>query len=223
MPQDGRVSVRRGEESIDVRIAILPTTHGEKVTLRILSQGEAPESLDDARDVATKPCRAAAGDLAAVRRRRRRRADRLRQDDDALHLPAAAQHAGSTADDDRGSRRVPRRRPRSGRGQPAGRAHVRQRPADRPPLRSGRAARRRDPRRGNGADRVPRVDDRPPRPDDAARSDRGVGDPAADRHEHRAEHPRDVDQLHRRATTRPPRVSGMLRETGAGSRAAPRS
>ena len=45
-PQDGRVSIKRGNESIDVRIAILPTTHGEKVTLRILSQGEAPDSLD---------------------------------------------------------------------------------------------------------------------------------------------------------------------------------
>jgi type IV pilus assembly protein PilB len=37
-PQDGRVSIKRGGEAIDVRIAILPTTHGEKVTLRILSQ-----------------------------------------------------------------------------------------------------------------------------------------------------------------------------------------
>ncbi len=44
--QDGRFSIRRGETPIDVRIAILPTTHGEKVTLRILSQGKAPESLD---------------------------------------------------------------------------------------------------------------------------------------------------------------------------------
>jgi len=45
IPQDGRLSVRRGEESLDVRMATLPTTHGEKVTLRMLSQGEAPESL----------------------------------------------------------------------------------------------------------------------------------------------------------------------------------
>jgi len=44
-PQDGRVSIRRSQETIDVRIAILPTTHGEKVTLRILNQGEAPSSL----------------------------------------------------------------------------------------------------------------------------------------------------------------------------------
>ncbi len=45
-PQDGRVSIKRGDESLDVRIAILPTTYGEKVTMRILSQGEAPDSLD---------------------------------------------------------------------------------------------------------------------------------------------------------------------------------
>jgi type IV pilus assembly protein PilB len=44
-PQDGRVSIRRGEQTVDVRIAVLPTTHGEKVTLRILNQQEAPESL----------------------------------------------------------------------------------------------------------------------------------------------------------------------------------
>jgi type IV pilus assembly protein PilB len=46
VPQDGRVSVRRGDESMDVRMATLPTTYGEKVTLRMLSQGEAPDSLD---------------------------------------------------------------------------------------------------------------------------------------------------------------------------------
>jgi type IV pilus assembly protein PilB len=44
-PQDGRVSVRRGGDAIDVRVAVLPTTHGEKTTLRILAQGEAPTSL----------------------------------------------------------------------------------------------------------------------------------------------------------------------------------
>ncbi|HXY17676.1 MAG TPA: ATPase, T2SS/T4P/T4SS family [Gaiellaceae bacterium] len=46
-PQDGRVSIRRGSDTIDVRIAVLPTTHGEKVTLRILNQREAPSSLAD--------------------------------------------------------------------------------------------------------------------------------------------------------------------------------
>ncbi len=46
MPQDGRLSVKRGEESMDVRMATLPTTYGEKVTLRMLGRGDAPESLD---------------------------------------------------------------------------------------------------------------------------------------------------------------------------------
>jgi len=46
-PQDGRVSIRRGSQTVDVRMAVLPTTHGEKVTLRILNTREAPGSLDD--------------------------------------------------------------------------------------------------------------------------------------------------------------------------------
>jgi type IV pilus assembly protein PilB len=47
LPQDGRISIRRGEESLDVRIAVLPATYGEKITLRILSQGEAPATLEE--------------------------------------------------------------------------------------------------------------------------------------------------------------------------------
>jgi len=46
-PQDGRVTIKRGEQTVDVRVAVLPTTHGEKTTLRILNQRDAPASLDD--------------------------------------------------------------------------------------------------------------------------------------------------------------------------------
>jgi len=46
-PQDGRVSIRRGAQTVDVRMAVLPTTYGEKVTLRILNTREAPSSLED--------------------------------------------------------------------------------------------------------------------------------------------------------------------------------
>lgn len=46
-PQDGRVAIKRGSQQIDVRIAVLPTAHGEKVTLRILNQRDAPSSLDE--------------------------------------------------------------------------------------------------------------------------------------------------------------------------------
>ena len=48
-PQDGRMAIKRGEEALDVRVATLPTAYGEKITLRILSQGSAPESLQDLR------------------------------------------------------------------------------------------------------------------------------------------------------------------------------
>ncbi len=35
-PQDGRISIRYGDSPIDLRIAVLPTTYGEQVVLRIL-------------------------------------------------------------------------------------------------------------------------------------------------------------------------------------------
>jgi type IV pilus assembly protein PilB len=46
-PQDGRVALRSGDRSIDLRVAVLPTTHGEKVTLRIMGSGSDPLSLDE--------------------------------------------------------------------------------------------------------------------------------------------------------------------------------
>jgi type IV pilus assembly protein PilB len=46
-PQDGRVAVRTGGHTIDLRIAVLPTKFGEKVTLRVLNQASAPRSLTD--------------------------------------------------------------------------------------------------------------------------------------------------------------------------------
>jgi type IV pilus assembly protein PilB len=44
-PQDGRVTIKHRDRTMDVRMAVLPTTHGEKVTLRILNQANAPDSL----------------------------------------------------------------------------------------------------------------------------------------------------------------------------------
>ena len=41
-PQDGRLSLRAGDRSVDLRVAVLPTTHGEKVTLRIMNSGAPP-------------------------------------------------------------------------------------------------------------------------------------------------------------------------------------
>lgn len=46
-PQDGRISLKSGDRSIDLRVAVLPTQHGEKVTLRIMSSGHRTVTLQD--------------------------------------------------------------------------------------------------------------------------------------------------------------------------------
>jgi type IV pilus assembly protein PilB len=47
IPQDGRVSIRYGGSPMDLRIAVLPTTHGEQVVLRILHQASGRRTLPD--------------------------------------------------------------------------------------------------------------------------------------------------------------------------------
>jgi MSHA biogenesis protein MshE len=46
LPQDGRFSVRVRDAGVDVRLATMPTTHGESVVMRLLSQGTALLSLE---------------------------------------------------------------------------------------------------------------------------------------------------------------------------------
>ena len=65
LPQDGRMSLQVSNSPVDVRVATLPSLHGEKVVLRILdkSQGIAPlpdlgfldYNLDRYRDAYTRP------------------------------------------------------------------------------------------------------------------------------------------------------------------------
>ena len=40
VPQDGRVSVRFGGQTLDLRIAVVPTTHGEQIVLRIIHRAK---------------------------------------------------------------------------------------------------------------------------------------------------------------------------------------
>jgi len=46
LPQDGRFTVRVLEQSLDVRLATMPTTYGESVVMRLLSQSSSLLSLD---------------------------------------------------------------------------------------------------------------------------------------------------------------------------------
>ncbi|MDP9342464.1 MAG: Flp pilus assembly complex ATPase component TadA [Actinomycetota bacterium] len=46
VPQDGRVSLRVGQSTIDLRVATLPTVFGEKVVIRILNKASVLRRLD---------------------------------------------------------------------------------------------------------------------------------------------------------------------------------
>jgi type IV pilus assembly protein PilB len=45
-PQDGRITIRYGQQGMDLRIAVLPTTYGEQVVLRILHRAQGRIGLD---------------------------------------------------------------------------------------------------------------------------------------------------------------------------------
>jgi len=47
VPQDGRVTVKIEDKTIDIRIATLPSAYGEKVTLRLLNRSEKILTLED--------------------------------------------------------------------------------------------------------------------------------------------------------------------------------
>ena len=47
LPQDGRVSLSLGDKNIDVRVSSLPSSHGERIVLRILDKQSAQINIDD--------------------------------------------------------------------------------------------------------------------------------------------------------------------------------
>jgi len=46
LPQDGRILIKKKEFSVDLRVSVLPTLHGEKVVLRLLSKDATNIDLD---------------------------------------------------------------------------------------------------------------------------------------------------------------------------------
>ncbi len=46
-PQDGRIRYKRGEDVFDIRVAIMPTFYGEKVTMRLLMASTKPLSFTE--------------------------------------------------------------------------------------------------------------------------------------------------------------------------------
>ncbi len=46
-PQDGRFRFNTGDSLVDIRVSVIPTMHGEKIVLRILSSSQRPLSLSE--------------------------------------------------------------------------------------------------------------------------------------------------------------------------------
>lgn len=46
LPQDGRIALRLGGRSIDVRVSTVPTSHGERLVLRLLEKDSGRQNLD---------------------------------------------------------------------------------------------------------------------------------------------------------------------------------
>src|SRR5690606_34363016 len=47
LPQDGRITIKNNLDEFDIRVSSLPTLHGEKIVLRILSKDANHIVLDD--------------------------------------------------------------------------------------------------------------------------------------------------------------------------------
>ena len=47
LPQDGRIEVKVGDRSVDIRVSVIPTAFGERVVLRLLDKSQALLTLSD--------------------------------------------------------------------------------------------------------------------------------------------------------------------------------
>ena len=89
VPQDGRFKLRMPGKTIDFRVSIMPSVHGEDAVIRILDKESISEQFTELRlDILGFPGGRAEAlpqvHRRAVRHGARHRADRQRQDDDAL-------------------------------------------------------------------------------------------------------------------------------------------
>ena len=112
VPQDGRFRLRVPGKTIDFRVSVMPSVHGEDAVIRILDKQSMSEQFTELRlDILGLP-RAGAEALPqihprAVRHGARHRPDRQRQDDDALRGARRDQDGRGQDHHDRGSGRIP--------------------------------------------------------------------------------------------------------------------
>ena len=204
VPQDGRVSVNVDDRKIDLRVTTLPTQRGEGCSIRILDKEQAMRTLDELGMEGERADAVRGRVHPALRRGPGHRADRLREVDDALRGAPGAERRGAQHHHDRGPGRVPDLGHQPAERQPQGGARLRDRPALDPARRPRRDHGRRDPRRGDGADRDRGGAHRPHGADHAAHQRRPGRGGAPGQDGHRELPDRVGDRVRGRAAPRAP-------------------
>ena len=186
LPQDGRSQLALLGRPIDLRVATMPTIHGESLVIRLLDQAAGSVELAPGRSLGRCRGDAPAPAQGAARHDPGDRPDRQRQDDDALWRAANARCTERQDHLDRGSDRVSDQRRDADPGEAGHRAELCPHPA------LGRASRSechhggRDPRCRDRRDRRACRADRPSDADHVAHQQRRRDDCAAARHGRRA-------------------------------------
>ena len=125
VPQDGRISMKVGGKQLDLRVATLPTVHGEKVVIRVLDKSNALLRLEDLGFLEESYKQFAEVVQEALRRDPGHRPHGVGEvDHDVLH-PQHPQRGRQEHHHGRGPGRVPARRREPDAGEPEGRADVR--------------------------------------------------------------------------------------------------
>ena len=129
LPQDGRIMIKYlkdgKKKELDFRVSTVPTLFGEKIVMRLAGQGKPAPGHDQAGLRARVAGEIRAADSEALRHGAGHRADRFGQDQHAVFLGRAAEHAGNQHHDRRRSGRIPAARNQPGADEGADRAELR--------------------------------------------------------------------------------------------------
>ncbi len=159
-PTDGRIAMRVGGQSFDIRVSCLPATHGESVVMRLLMKESVLINLQELGFHETRLPAVREHHQAPERHLPRHRPHRLRQDHHALRRAPRIEPPRQENHHRRKPRRIQPLRHQPVRGEGTHRADLRRDP----PLDAAPGAqhhpRRRNPRRA----RPPRSPSRPPSP-----------------------------------------------------------
>ena len=116
LPQDGRIQVKIGKKSIDLRVSTVPTNHGESMVMRVLDKSSLLLGLPELGFFSDDQETFERLLTLARRHSARHRPDRFRKDEHALRLSQLHQQTRSQDHHRRGAGRVSDERDQPGAG-----------------------------------------------------------------------------------------------------------